>query len=226
MALRWWAEQRPDSPAIVSEHGDRTFSELDARANQLLRALRRRGIGPGDSVALVCSNRPEFAEVVAACGRSDLRLTPINWHLSADEAAYIADDCGAKAVVCEPSLGGSSEGAASAPGARVRFAVDAADAGLESYDDAVRDEDDSPIAEPAAGSVMLYTSGTTGRPKGVDRPAAAASTLALNIYGYREDGTDVHLCTGPLYHAAPLAFSLRAPIAPRMHGGAHALVGA
>jgi len=213
LVLSWWAEERPDSPAIVSEHGDRTFSQLDARANQLVRALRKRGVGPGDSVALVCSNRPEFAEVVAACGRSDFRLTPINWHLSADEAAYIADNCEAKAVVCELSLGGSSEGAASAPGARVRFAVDASGPGFESYEDAVRDEDDSPIADPALGSVMLYTSGTTGRPKGVERPPVAASALAVNIYGYREDGTDVHLCTGPLYHAAPLAFSLRLPLA-------------
>jgi long-chain acyl-CoA synthetase len=213
MVLRWWAEQKPETPALVSEHGDRTFSQLDARANQLVRALAKRGVGPGDSVALVCSNRPEFAEVVAACGRSDLRLTPINWHLSADETAYIADDCGAKAVVCELSLGVSSEGAASAPGVRVRLAVDAAGTGFESYDDAVRAEDDSLIVEPAPGTVMLYTSGTTGRPKGVEHPTAAASALALNIYGYHEDGTDVHLCTGPLYHAAPLAFSLRVPIA-------------
>jgi len=213
MLLSWWAEQRPDSQAIVSEHGGRTFSQLDRRANQLVRALRKRGVSPGDSVAVVCSNRPEFAEVVAACGRSDLRLTPINWHLSADEAAYIADNCEATAVVCELSLGASSEGAASAPGARVRLAVEGAGDGFESYDDAVCDEEDSPIADPSSGSVMLYTSGTTGRPKGVNRPPAAASSLALNIYGYREDGTDVHLCTGPLYHAAPLAFSLRVPLA-------------
>jgi long-chain acyl-CoA synthetase len=213
LVLSWWALQKPHASAIVSKHGDRTFLELDRRSNQLARALRTRAVRPGDSLALVCSNRPEFVEVVAACTRSGLRLTPINWHLSAEEAAYIANDCEAEIVVYEPELGAASSGAASVPRARVRLTIDVEDVDSESYEAAVAGEEGGPLPDPMPGSTMLYTSGTTGRPKGVSRQPQAANALAwTNVYGYREDGTDVHLCTGPLYHAAPLAFSLRAPL--------------
>jgi len=214
LVLTWWAEQTPDALAIVSGNGTRTFAQLDRRANQLVRALRRRGIRPGDSVALICDNRPEFAEVTVACIRGGLRLTPINWHLTEDEARYIATDCGAKAIIRAPLLGASGAAAGAVWGAEVDLTVGGECEGAESYDAALAAESDGPISDPGPGSVMLYTSGTTGRPKGVSRPPEAVNELAaLNIYGYREDGRDVHLCTGPLYHAAPLAFSLRAPLA-------------
>ncbi len=70
-----------------------------------------------------------------------------------------------------------------------------------------------PLPDAAPGSTMLYTSGTTGRPKGVHRSAAASAAATLNLFGYDEAGGSVHLCTGPLYHAAPLAFSLAMPLA-------------
>jgi long-chain acyl-CoA synthetase len=212
LVVSWWAEQAPGRPAILSPQGNRTFSELDGRANQLVRALRRRGIRAGDSVALVCGNRPEFAEVVVACSRGGFRLTPVNWHLSAEEAKYIAGDCEASVVVGEPGLGAATSGASSAKGIEVRLGVDGAHEGFDPYGAAVDAEDDGPLDDPRLGSVMLYTSGTTGRPKGVSRPPAATRLTAANIYGYRQDGTDAHLCTGPLYHAAPLAFSLTAPL--------------
>src|SRR5579862_4389026 len=82
MICALWAELRADAPAIVSAKGNRTFAELNARANQLVRALRARGLQPGDAVALMCSNRPEFAEVLVATRRSGLRFTPINRHLT------------------------------------------------------------------------------------------------------------------------------------------------
>ncbi len=92
MLIAFTAAKVPDRPAILSERGSRTFAELNARANRLARALRERGLGEGDAIALVCSNRPEFAEVWAAAIRIGLRLTPLNWHLSADETAYVVDD--------------------------------------------------------------------------------------------------------------------------------------
>ena len=101
MVLALWARAKADEPAIVSDQGDRTFGELNAGANRLARALRRQGVAAGDSIALLCSNRPEFAEVLAAAQRSGLRLTPVNWHLTADEAGYILDDCEAKAFVAD-----------------------------------------------------------------------------------------------------------------------------
>jgi len=81
-----WAERQPDRLAIVSEAGDRTFAEVDADANRLVRALRARGVQAGDGVALMCANRPEFAETVVAVRRAGLRVTTINWHLTGEEA--------------------------------------------------------------------------------------------------------------------------------------------
>jgi long-chain acyl-CoA synthetase len=86
--------------------------------------------------------------------------------------------------------------------------------GFDSYDDAMTQESAEDLPDPQLGSSMLYTSGTTGRPKGVHRaPAAITAVNTVNLYGYVEGGEDLHLCTGPLYHAAPLAFSLLAPLA-------------
>jgi long-chain acyl-CoA synthetase len=213
LSLRYWAEELPDRPAIIGDAGTRTFAELDARANQLVRALRARGVGAGDSVALLCTNRPEFAEAVAANLRGGTRLTTINWHLTAAEAAYIVSDCEAKALIADARLADTALGAAAgASHLTVRLVVGGAIEGFESYEDALAAESSELIDDPSVGSQMLYTSGTTGRPKGVRRPPGQAAA-AVNIYGYVERGADVHLCTGPLYHAAPLAFSLAAPLA-------------
>ena len=97
MAIAYFAAQDPDRPAIISPFGNRTFAELNGRANQLVAALAERGIEPGDPVALLCTNRPEFAEVYAAVHRYGLRITTINWHLTGEEAGYIVDDCEATA---------------------------------------------------------------------------------------------------------------------------------
>ena len=97
--------------------------------------------------------------------------------------------------------------------------------GFERIEDVIDAESGEPLPDPAAGSTMLYTSGTTGRPKGVHRPPTAAAALTIGLGGYDEAGGDVHLCTGPLYHAAPLAFSLRGPAVVRRHGGAHGRLG-
>ena len=225
--ITYWSSEAPDRVAIVSDHGNRTFGELNARANQLVRALRRRGVEPGAALTLMCRNRPEFAEVWAACSRGGYRLTPINWHLTGEEAAYIIDDCEAQVIVADARHGASAaEAALLAPRATVRLAIGGSIDGYESYDDAVDAEDGADIDDPAPGGQMIYTSGTTGRPKGVTRDmaalaaaptAAAASAVvatsrltAINDY---HPGEDMHLCTGPLYHAAPLAFSMSLPLA-------------
>jgi long-chain acyl-CoA synthetase len=218
MTLAWWAEQVPDNKAIISPTGDRTFAELNANANRLARALRARGLGAGDAVALMCTNRPAFVETWAACLRAGFRITTINWHLTGDEAGYIVDDCEAKALIADAALAhGATGAAAAAPNCKVLLACGGEIDGFESFEAALEAESPENIEDPTPGSQMLYTSGTTGRPKGVYRPpvaaAAASAQSSVNLWGYQEASRDLHLCTGPLYHAAPLAFSLAAPLA-------------
>jgi long-chain acyl-CoA synthetase len=214
MLLAWWAEQQPDVAAIVSEHGDRTFAELNANANRLVRALRRRGVVAGDAVALACRNRAEFVESVYALQRGGYRLTTVNWHLTGDEAGYIIENCEAKALLADTAVAAMARRAADdAPACSVLLAIGGPIDGFEDYASAIAAEDGSDIGDPTPGSSMLYTSGTTGKPKGVHRPPAKEVAPSINIYDYHEGEGDVHLCTGPLYHAAPLAFSLMAPLA-------------
>ena len=217
MLLSWWASKGPDRPALFTAYGDRSYGELNANVNRLVRALRNRGLVAGDSVALMCTNRPEFLEVLFAAQRGGFRLTPINWHLTGEEAAYIVENCEAKAFFASAEVGDKVIAAAQGGDARmVRVTTGGMVPGFEKYNELVAAEEGSDIADPVLGTQMLYTSGTTGRPKGVHREGAAPSALAtVNFCGYDEDwanSVDAHLCTGPLYHAAPLAFSVAVPL--------------
>jgi len=221
MTLARLAGEAPDRLAIAAPTGDLTFGQLNARTNQLARALRELGLQPGDGVALVCSNRPEFAEVVFAVLRSGLRLTPINWHLTHGEMVYIARNCEARAIVADARF---AEAAALAvreiPEIKVRLSVGGAIAGYRSYDDVLDRQPEHDLEDPLLGSDMLYTSGTTGRPRGVLRgagtldrePGVVDAAQHFGFGGSATPGRDLCLCTGPLYHAAPLAFTLTIPI--------------
>ncbi len=201
----------PDRPAVSSEAGDLTFGQLDARINRLVHALRRRGLEPGDGVALMSPNRPEFVEVYFAALRAGLRLTPLNCHLTAAEAAYILRDCEAKAFLCDARLAAVAlDASVGAPEARERLCFKGALAGFDDYETALGSEEPTPPAESVAGSVMLYTSGTTGRPKGVFRRHAAAYRWRWG-FGYRP-GQDRDLAVGPLYHTAPAVYTLGAAL--------------
>jgi long-chain acyl-CoA synthetase len=226
LLISWWAARIPDRLALITGSGDRTFAELNANINRLGRALRARGLKVGDSVALMCTNRAEFVEVLLAAQRVGLRLTPINWHLTGEEAGYIVDNCEAKAFVAAASLGdtavvaaaaAAADGGGGGSGDLVRLAVGGSLPGFESYEEVIAASEESDIDDPVLGTQMLYTSGTTGRPKGVHRSSGAAPSAlaAVNLCGYDEDfahSVDAHLCTGPLYHAAPLVFSLALPL--------------
>jgi long-chain acyl-CoA synthetase len=218
MSIALWARYQPDATAIISPSGNRSFFELNANANRLARALRERGLRAGDSVALVAGNRPEFAEIVFACTRSGLRYTPINRYLSADEIAYIVNDCKAQALIGDALFAPLMEQtAARCETVKVRLSLGGAIAGFEPYHDALKSEDDSDIEEPLLGARMLYTSGTTGRPKGVVRPPNYSTQLeAITSAPRYQAGTgQLNLCTGPFYHGGPLSFSL---IMPLSHG--------
>jgi long-chain acyl-CoA synthetase len=206
------ASEAPERSAIVSPSGDRTFRELDDRANQLIAALRRRGLHQGDAIVLVCSNRPEFAEVFVAAIRYGLRLTPINWHLGPQEIGYIADDSEAKAFVADARFAEACAAAARlAPRATARLSLAGPIDGFEDYEAALGAEPADPVTADQPGSTMLYTSGTTGRPKGVHRRVQPKRLVA----GREPPDPDAsrNLCTGPLYHAAPLLANLNVPLA-------------
>jgi long-chain acyl-CoA synthetase len=209
------ARVAPERLALRSAFGERSFGELDERCNQLARLLRERGLRARDAVALLCSNRAEFAEVLYAGARSGLRITPINYHLTGPEVAYIVENCEAKAFFADaryPDV--AAEAADLVPGVAHRFGLGGDVPGFESYEDAIAGLDAAPLEEPVLGGTMLYTSGTTGRPKGVYRRRQPVARLGAPIAKAAaiDPGKDCALCTGPLYHAAPLAFNLQVPM--------------
>jgi long-chain acyl-CoA synthetase len=213
MRIALTARESPERPAILSDRGNLSYAELNARANRLARALRARGLSQGDAVALLCSNRPEFAEVYAACLRAGLRMTCLNWHLKTDQVAYIIDDCEARAFLAEGDrVAEVARGAAAGtPKASVRLSIGAPIAGFEPYETALSGESSEDLLDPVRGGVMLYTSGTTGRPKGVYRRQPPAAEAGPNPEPMVR-GESVVLCTGPLYHAAPLQTNLNVPL--------------
>jgi long-chain acyl-CoA synthetase len=212
MAVAFHAAQRPDHLAVATEYGDRTFRELNERANQLARLLARHGIGAGSAIAVVTKNRPEFVEAYCAALRSGIRITPVNWHLTGAETGYIIDNCEAAAVIYDASLGTAEEAAAHAAGCRLRLAAGGSIAGFDDYETAIAAEDAADLEDPLRGSQMLYTSGTTGRPKGVYRKQPPAQRSAALTAASGDPERDRCLCTGPAYHAAPLAFNVTAPL--------------
>lgn len=210
MTTAVWAGLHPDKPAVIDPDGKvTTFGQVNAAANKLTRLFRQHGLGKGDALAIVCSNRAEFIEVQAATLRSGLRITPVNWHLTADEIAYIINDCEAKVLVGEARVAAIAAAAEQCPNVLVKLAVGGEIPGFQNYAEAIAPFDGSDIPDPVLGNQMMYTSGTTGRPKGVFRDAPAITPQAMYaMRGYDENS--VQLCAGPAYHAAPLAFDVRA----------------
>ena len=235
MTIAYHAQQAPMRMAVVTKFGERTFSALNARANQLARVFRQAGLKPDDGVAMLLVNRPEFLEVYYACMRSGLRITPINWHLSGDNASYVVGNCEAKAFIADSRCAQAALDALQDHSARLKVTLAAGGdiEGFDDYDAVVGAQDESNIENPEIGAQMLYTSGTTGRPKGVYRKrgltAAGMVTPAPGVGGGTTQAssdtvtrssqaaawnaeTDRALCTGPAYHAAPFAFNIIAPI--------------
>ena len=203
MSHSLWAEIHGDKVAIHDPIQTRTFRQINDAANKVVRLLRERGLKEGDAVALLCSNRAEFVEVVSACLRGGYRITPVNWHLNADEVEYIINDCDAKALFADTRY--PSGLSAKAPQVTLKVSIGEDAEGFEPYVKLLAGFDGSDITDPSPGSSMLYTSGTTGRPKGVYRRNTTQVLAMLNI----AEPDDVQLCAGPAYHAAPLAFDVR-----------------
>lgn len=219
-----FAASRPDHPAVVmAASGDTlTYRELDERSNRLAHLLRALGLQRGDHIALFMENQIAYMDVVWAALRSGLYVTAINSFLTAPEVAYIVDDCDARVVIS--SRARAEVAAAIDPATTPRVerwlmidGVVADDGGpaWEAYEDAVADQPTTPVADESCGLPMLYSSGTTGRPKGVKRPlpdlpvdVLPPRMTAMMIRNYGYDSEMVYLSPAPMYHAAPLAFSV------------------
>ncbi|MCA9532563.1 MAG: AMP-binding protein [Myxococcales bacterium] len=213
--LSLWARTLGDAEAVISPTGNRSFRELSANTNRLARAFRAAGLRPGDAVALVCGNRPAFVESVQACLQAGLRYTPVNWHLTAHEVAYVVQDCGAKAVLADADYAYVMRDVrVRCPQVALWLVVGGAVTGFDDYETILAQHDPSELTDPVLGCRMLYTSGTTGYPKGVVRPPNYSTHLeALTTAPkYRAGSGQLNLCTGPYYHGGPLSFSLLAPL--------------
>jgi long-chain acyl-CoA synthetase len=206
MTASVWAREKPDAVAIHDPIATRTFFELNANANRVVRLLRAHGLAPGDAVALLCGNRAEFVEVLSAALRGGFRITPVNWHLTEGEVEYIINDCEAKALIAETRYPAALT--AKAPDVVVKISIGEDAVGFLPYAETLAELDGADIDDPIMGGAMLYTSGTTGRPKGVYRKTN--TTVLLPGPG---EPDDVQMCVGPAYHAAPLAFDVRSALA-------------
>ncbi len=216
-----YAVTTPHKPAVVQvDTGDTlSYAELEERSTRLASAFRDAGLVVGDVVGLLSTNHTAVFEVYWACLRSGLYLTPINVHLTDDEAEYILDDCAAKALVVSADLaemGRTVAARAAAVRLRLAFGSQGAEvAGFDDYDAFVAGGSAHPPAEQPRGADMLYSSGTTGRPKGVKPPLPARQVgdpgdpyVAAFGTAYEMNSDTVYYSPAPLYHAAPLRFGM------------------
>ena len=212
------AAAHPGQPATVTEDGAvLTYGELAAWTNRLSNAFAGAGLTPGDTVAVLLRNTPGFLAANLAALQSGLYFTPINGHLTGGEAGYILGDCGAAYLITESRLAEVARTAADAadlPYDRVLSATP--DERLRDLADFLAGAPDTPPATRTAGQVLLYSSGTTGKPKGIRKRLSGESPEAQaqwfggryrDHYGLRP-GDGVHLAVAPLYHSAPNAQAL------------------
>ena len=216
MYLANHARLTPDKPAMISADTGRavTFAELNERSNRLAQFLYAQGLRRGDHIAVLMENNLAFMEPVWAAFRSGLYVTTINRYLPADEAAYIASDCGAKALITSyAKRDTAAELLDLIPNCPIRLMVGGVIPGWASYEDAVASCSPEPLAQEWMGDSMLYSSGTTGRPKGILRPLpeitpAEGFETRQASNRYELSAQSVYLSPAPLYHAAPLAYVL------------------
>jgi acyl-CoA synthetase (AMP-forming)/AMP-acid ligase II len=211
------AETSPDKVAVMMSDGSSayTYAELDRAANKVSQMLRRCGLQVGDNVAICMENHPRFFELIWGCHYAGLVYTACSTRLTADELQYIINDSGAKAFITTRYI---AEQAAEieplTPNVHMRLMLDGTVGGYLPFEMALEGHSEEPLSERIDGADMLYSSGTTGRPKGVSlgkpsNPLGTATPLAmLGQFLLGMTGDTVYLSPAPLYHAAPLRWNM------------------
>lgn len=213
--LGFWplASASPSRVALVEPDGTQvTAGQLHAGANRLVHGMRSLGLARGDTIATALPNGRPMLELYLAAMQAGLYLTPVNWHLAGPEIAHITGDCDAKAVFASARVHGAN--AVELDRARC-FTIDDDVAGFTPIAKLVEGQPDTPPDDRCAGAVMTYTSGTTGKPRGVRRPLVDASPEViaaqyasfLMLFGIMPQSPGVHLVVSPLYHTAVLNFT-------------------
>lgn len=211
-----YTETLADKPAVIkAETGEIvTFAELESNSIRIARRLRALGLKPGDHLAVVATNKAIVFEIYWAAMRSGLYLTMVNWHLTPTEVAYIVNDCGAKVVIVDATLTDIARALPQlTPNAAHRLSFGGHLDGHENLDVSAASETDEPLADQPRGADMLYSSGTTGQPKGI-KPALpdrqvyepGDKLVETNATVWGVDTTTVAFSPAPLYHSAPLRF--------------------
>jgi len=210
------AAATPDRLALVCGARRLTYGQLDRLVNRVAHALAARGVGPGGRVALLLTNGPEFLAVTHAAAKLGALAVPINYRWRRGEIAYVLEDAAPEVLVLDAAFveeGGAARAAAGRPAADRCLVVGEA-AGLPSFDDAVAAESDAPLETgipPGGFNILVYTSGTTGKPKGVMHPTFdpkvgfESQKRIVDMWGFKPD--DVHLVAGPMYHTMPNAYA-------------------
>jgi long-chain acyl-CoA synthetase len=210
------AKTTPNKPAcIVAESGEVvTFADLDRRSNQIAQLFRSLGLQVGDVIALCMENNARYLEIYWATQRAGLYLACISTKLTAGEVEYVVKDCGAKAFISSMAMGAINGELAPALNGITAYMVGGTHDYYQSFEAAARSMPDTPIADQTSGLDMLYSSGTTGRPKGIKSPLTgdpieAPTTLSQLAQAWFQIGPEtVYLSPAPLYHAAPLRWCM------------------
>lgn len=217
MHIMHHAAGAPEKPAVIMAGSGKTvsYAELEAQSNQAAQLFRSLGLKRGDTIAIFAENTPTYFALCWGAQRSGLVFTCISSKLSADEVEYIVRDCGARAFFASASLGGiASEVARRLGDALAAFAVDGDIPGFRSFAAESSAVPASRIADESSGRDMLYSSGTTGRPKGIKGMLPEEAIDAPNVmiglmqalFGFNDQV--VYLSPAPLYHAAPLRYCM------------------
>ena len=207
----------PDRIAVVMTRTGESLSyqELEDRSCRFAQMMWNAGLRPGDHIAIFADNHIRYFEAYWAAMRSGLYFTTVNRFLTAEEAAYIVEDCGARVLVASQAVRDVAiQMLPSIPNCPVRLMFDGAAEGYESFEGAVGEYPAEPLEQQPKGSLMLYSSGTTGKPKGIKRPLDGSQITDPDLIGaglvggiFGVNDQSVYLSPAPLYHSAPLGFT-------------------